>query len=120
MMLRQWYVGPCVIFYAYAVQVAMCPSIYYTQITTCYACQRMNRRITTVTPEFHLVPVKVPWYHVGIDFVGPVTTLDSGNRYILTLSDYCSKWVEAVSMPSKHASGVLHALFKVNVFVITS
>ena len=99
----------------YAVQVTTCPSISYTQITTCDACQRTNRRITTATPELHPVPVKVPWYHVEIDFVGPVTTSDSGNRYILTLSDYCSKWVEAVPMPSKHASGVAHALFKVNV-----
>ena len=61
------------------------------------------------------MPVNMPWYHVGIDFVGPLTTSDSGNHYILTLSDYCSKWVEAVPLPTKHASGVAHALFKVNI-----
>lgn len=52
-------------------------------------------------------------------FVGPITTSDSGKRYILTLSDYCSKWVEAVPMPTKHASGVAQALFNVNVYNTT-
>ena len=62
--------------------------------------------ITTATQELHPAPVKIPWYLVGIDFIGPVTASDS---------DYCLKWVEAVSMPFKHASGVAHALLKVNV-----
>ena len=87
--------------------------ILHTLNTACDACQWTNCRITTATPELHPVPVKLPWYHVGIDFIGPVTTSDSGNRYILTLSDYCSKWVEAVPTQTKHASGVAHALFKV-------
>ena len=71
----------------------------------------------TATPALHPVPVKAPWYHVSIDFVGPITTSDSGNCYILTRSDYCSKWVEDVPIPTKHASGVAPALFKVNIYV---
>ena len=34
-------------------------------------------------------------------------------RYILTLSDYFSKWVEAVPTPSKEAHQVANALYKV-------
>ena len=34
-------------------------------------------------------------------------------RYILTLSDYFSKWVEAVATPSKEAHQVASALYKV-------
>ena len=52
----------------------------YSQITTCDACEQTNCQITTATPELHPVSVKAPRYHVGIDFVGPITS-DSGNRY---------------------------------------
>ena len=43
-------------------------------------------------PELHPVPVVSPWYHLGIDFVGPFHTLSKqGNRYILTIADYLYK-----------------------------
>ena len=71
--------------------------------------------MTTITPELHPIPVKSPWYHIGIDFIWPVTTSTMNNRYIPTISDYCSKWVEAVALPSKCASGVASALFKVRI-----
>lgn len=74
--------------------------------------------MTIVTPELHPIPVKSPWYHIGIDFVGPVTTSHNGNRYILTISDYFTKWVEAVALPSKHASGIATVLFKVRQLLI--
>ena len=71
------------------------------QISCCDACQRMNK-ISSTTPELQPIPVKSPWYHIGIDFVGPITPLShNGNRYILTLSDYFTKWVEAVALPLK-------------------
>ena len=47
-------------------------------------------------------------------FVGLITpTSSSGNRYILTVNDYFTKWAEAVALPSKHAQGVAEAHFKV-------
>ena len=34
---------------------------------------------------------------IGIDFIGPLSPeADDGSRYILTLNDYFTKWVEAV------------------------
>jgi len=61
----------------------------------------MNK-ISSTMLELHPIPVKSPWYHIGIDFVGPITPLShNGNRYILTLSDYFTKWVEAVALPLK-------------------
>ena len=83
------------------------------QISTCDACQRTNRRIAIGTPALNPVPVKTPWYRIGIDFVGPLKSSANGNHYILTISDYCTKWVEAIPTPTKHACVVAHALFKV-------
>ena len=75
------------------------------QISTCDQCQRVNSKLTTTTPELHPVSVQSPWFHVGIEFVGPVTPESvHGNR--LTLSDYLTKWVEAAPLPTKEALGV--------------
>ena len=77
-------------------------------------CQRVNGKIATTTPELHPVPVHSPWHHVGIDFVGPIGQPSSSvNMFILTLSDYFTKWVEAVPLPSKEAPGVANVLYKV-------
>ena len=74
----------------------------------------MNRKPLTFYPELHPIPVHSPWYHVGMDFIGPLSPVSSnGNRFILTLSDYFSKWAEAVPLPTKEATGVAESLMKV-------
>ena len=76
----------------------------------------MNRKLTSGVPELHPIPVKSPWRMIGIDFIGPLSReADDGSCYILTLSDYFTKWVEAVPTADKTASGVAASLFKVNV-----
>lgn len=75
----------------------------------------INQKLTVGVPELHPIAVKSPWYHFGIDFVGPLTPLtNDGSQYILTLSDYFTKWVEAIPRADKTAIGVAEALFKVN------
>uniref|UniRef100_A0A1X7TKA8 Integrase catalytic domain-containing protein n=1 Tax=Amphimedon queenslandica TaxID=400682 RepID=A0A1X7TKA8_AMPQE len=76
-------------------------------------CQRTNRKIVTEKPELHPVPVRSPWYHIGIDFIGPLKVSQKGNRLILTLSDYCTKWVEAIGTTTKEAINVANSLFKI-------
>ena len=74
----------------------------------------MNSKLTTTTAELHPVPVQSPCCHVGIDFVGPVTPESiHENKYILTLSDYFTKWVEAIPLPTKEAPGVAKSLLRV-------
>ncbi|KAL5479401.1 hypothetical protein EMCRGX_G022921 [Ephydatia muelleri] len=58
--------------------------------------------------------VKAPWYMVGIDFIGPLSPVaKDGSRYILTISDYFTKWVEVVPTVNKMASTVASSLFKI-------
>lgn len=55
-----------------------------------------------------------PWNHIGIDFIGPMSPPSSaGNCYILIISDYFTKWVDAVPLPTKEAPGVVTSLLKV-------
>lgn len=83
------------------------------QVSNCDLCQRNNSKLCILRPELHPVAVHSPWFHVAIDFVGPISPASTlGNRYILTLSDYFTKWVEAVPLPSKEATEVASTLFK--------
>ena len=50
------------------------------------------------------------WYLLGMDLV-ELKTSRRGNRYILTLIDYYTKWVEAFAIPSKTAQVVAETLF---------
>ena len=44
--------------------------------------------------------------------IGPLPETNAGNRYIVTLVDYFSKWPEAQGLPSKSAEGVARFIFK--------
>ena len=57
----------------------------------------MNKKMDIERPELHPIPVKAPWHHLGMDFVGPISPpAQSGNRYVLTISDYFTKFGWAV------------------------
>lgn len=74
----------------------------------------MNRRLKLDRPELFPVPVKSPWYHLGIDFVGPISPPSTrGSRYILTVSDYFTKFGWAKALPNKEPSNVVEALKEV-------
>ena len=92
----------------------LCVIMFLIQISSCDACQRVNQKMVVKKAELHPVPVKSPWFHISIDFIGPISpTSSQGNRFILTLSDYFTKFVQAVPLPDKCSSGVSRALFKV-------
>jgi hypothetical protein len=79
----------------------------------------MNRKIEKGRPELNPIPVKSPWYHLGIDFIGPISPPSSkGNQYILTVSDYFTKFSWAHALPTKEASGVVAALRQVSKYIL--
>ena len=47
---------------------------------------------------------------VGIDLIGPLPITSRGNRFIITLVDYFSKWPEAEAIPNKSAESVVQYL----------
>eukprot|EP00731_Ephydatia_muelleri_P001289 Em0001g1289a len=66
-------------------------------LSKCDVCQRMNRKLNTGVPELHPIPVKAPWYMVGIDFVFmrmglPCVLLsDNGSEFCNELNDQLAK-----------------------------
>jgi len=74
----------------------------------------MNKKLERGRPELHPIAVKSPWHHLGMDFIGPISpTSRAGNRYILTISDYFTKFAWAKALPTKEATGVVSALKEV-------
>ena len=41
-----------------------------------------------------------------MDLIGPLSLTPRGNKYIVTLTDYFTKWAEAAPLPDKCAVGV--------------
>ena len=58
----------------------------------CDKCQRTNRVLHKPRAQLHPIPVTKVWHRVCIDLVGPLPETKRGNKYIITLSDYFSKW----------------------------
>ena len=64
-------------------------------VRNCASCQQVQ------PPPRHgnvpLIPVRIgrPFDKVAVDIVGPVPESEVGNRYILTLVDYATRWAEA-------------------------
>ncbi|CAH8866152.1 unnamed protein product [Trichobilharzia szidati] len=57
------------------------------------------------TPRAPLVPMLTegPNHRVGVDIIGPLPTSRRGNRYILVMVDYFTKWCEAVPLQQQDA-----------------
>ena len=81
----------------------------------------MNRtKLPVEKPALNPVPVKSPWYQLGMDFVGPISPASrNGNRYILTISDYFTKFAWAKALPSKEAVMVVSAIREVCLKIYT-
>ena len=87
--------------------------LYLSQIQSCDVCQRTKRKFDKPALSLHPVPVKLgAWQQIGIDLVGPLPEALSGNKYIMTVTDYFSKWPEATAFPTKEAHHVAEFLYK--------
>ncbi len=80
----------------------------------CYdRCQRMQPVLQSHAPDLHPVPVAADvWSLVGMDLIGPFAVISQGNPYVLTLTYYFSKWVEAYPIPYKSTISVALGLYK--------
>ena len=67
-------------------------------IQSCTTCQRVNNRMERPAHSLHPIEVNSPWHRIGIDLIGPLPLTTSGNSYIVTCSDYFTKWPEAAAM----------------------
>jgi Integrase zinc binding domain/Integrase core domain len=62
-------------------------------VESCHTCQMQSRG--KKNNELNPIQPTAPWERVGIDFVGPLSITERGNRYIITAIDYFTRWPEA-------------------------
>ena len=70
-------------------------------VQTCDACQRVNKKLEKPAATLHPISVDSPWHRIGIDLVGPLPHTASGNMYIITCTDFFTKWPEASAITDK-------------------
>ena len=85
------------------------PSMYKdveTYVTTCVRCQKNQSSLKSQTTPLKPLPIitKV-WCRVGMDLTGPLIR-SNGYKYILTMIDHFTKWIETRPLSSKEATEV--------------
>jgi hypothetical protein len=98
-------------------------SFYWPGITSditrfcrsCDICQKSipKGRVTKV-PLGQMPIIDVPFHRVAVDLIGPITPVsERGNRYILTVVDYATRYPEAVALPRIETERVAEALLDI-------
>lgn len=54
--------------------------------------------------------VGMPWERIGLDIAGPFPVTTAGNRFILVVMDYFTKWPEVFAIPNQEAVTVASKL----------
>ncbi len=84
---------------------------------SCDTCQRSNKKLKKASGPLNPIPVKAKlWHQVGIDLIGPLPQTAHGNKYIITLTDYFSKWAEADALKDKSAGNVAKFVYNVRFY----
>ncbi|XP_067281115.1 uncharacterized protein [Pseudorasbora parva] len=76
----------------------------------CPECQLAAGRKPSVAPLVPIPAVNVPFERIGVDVVGPVEKSQKGNRFILVICDYATRYPEAYPMREVTANQVATAL----------
>ncbi|MCO5550183.1 hypothetical protein L7F22_003665 [Adiantum nelumboides] len=71
----------------------------------CKACQQAGDHKLSYGPRFPIFAYG-PFEKWGIDAIEPLPRISSGKQYILTVTDYITKWAEAVSVACITATDV--------------
>ena len=76
----------------------------------CSVCARKKPGPGRGREPMQHVSVGVPLEKIAIDIVGPLPKTENGNEYIMVVSDYFTKWVEAYAIPDHTAQTVADKL----------
>ena len=78
------------------------------QLRNCAVCLTNNRHFQSHAMG-DMPIVSYPIQIIGADLIGPLVESPTGNRYILTIIDFCTGWAEAFPLPNKTNESVWNA-----------
>ena len=81
-------------------------------IKACEKCQKYNDIGSNQKAPIQPMDLAVrPFQKIAIDIIGPLATISAKrNRYVLTVIDFCSRWIEAIPLKDITADTVCQAL----------
>ena len=82
-------------------------------VRSCGGCQRASRNTNARAPLQPLPCVGEPFHLVAFDLVGPIPKSVSGYRYILTMMDMFSKYLEAIPLKRVDNEAVLEGMLEI-------
>ena len=82
-------------------------------VRTCKRCQLFRPQKGNILTEDLSTRPGYPFTKVGLDIIGPLPVTTRGNKYIIVLVDYLTKWVEAEPSINIESEDVIQFLMKV-------
>lgn len=81
-------------------------------VETCKVCGSKRNPPRRKQAPLKLYMVGAPMERVAIDILGPFPLTKNGNRYILVICDYFTKWLDAIPLPNQEAVTIADKLVK--------
>ena len=92
-------------FYLYRLKDSV--KLWICNCTVCGA-RKSNGRVKKSQPQYY--QVGAPTDRVATDILGPFPKSESGNRYVLLMGDYFTRWIDANTIPEFSAKTVAQKL----------
>ena len=83
---------------------------------SCEVCQKNDPKCPPRAKMVSMPWIEQPFKRIAMNVIGPLSRTQRGNRYILTICDYATLYLEAVAMPSVYIEVTRIARELVNLF----
>ena len=89
------------------------PGVFQDVARYCRTCEVCQRSGTRKLPKASMIPMPLmerPFQRIAMDLVGPLPRTKKGNRFILVLCDYATRYPEAIPLSSTEAPRIAKEL----------
>ena len=83
----------------------------YHYVSKCPSCAKKLLRTKRKTTRMQLFPPNAPMEFIAMDILGPLTTTEKGNRFLLVITDRFSKLTRAYPLSTTTATVVAQTFF---------
>ena len=81
-------------------------------VSACEKCLKSKNPVETLKAPMHIVGAGRPMERIAAYILGELPVTERGNRYILVVSDYFTKWTKSFPIPNIKAKTVANTIVK--------